>query len=134
MRVFVPVHHAGIGVLDEMAIARQRLVRHALVHDQLYVLDPAVEVRVQVSRERRERDLVLLVVTLVADDFVDRVPEDASSREEAVDEFVPVRDVILPSGALPGLSARANPSCSGSKPTAGKPLKCSPNCMSFSRH
>lgn len=57
----VPVDQTGLRVLDPVAVAGEWSIRRPLFHDQLHVLDTAVEVRVEVSRECGVGNLVLLV-------------------------------------------------------------------------
>lgn len=49
-----------------MGVIRQRSIADALVQDQLHVLHAALEVSMEVSCDRRERDLVLLVGRVLA--------------------------------------------------------------------
>ena len=60
MRVVVPVYQAGFRVLDEVAVVRKSLVDRALLEGELHVSYAAREVRVEISRQRRLCDFVLL--------------------------------------------------------------------------
>lgn len=114
-----------------MAIPRQRPIRGALLHDQLHVLDPTVEMRVEVSWKRGVCDFVLLVGLIFDVGDVDRVTEDTLGREELAHEHVPVREVVL---ALGSLKVSQHDACGHFQMRRTvKPLKCSLNCMSFSK-
>lgn len=56
-----PVHQAGLGVLNAVTISRQRSICHALVYNQLHVLDTAAEMCMEISCNGRIGNLVLLV-------------------------------------------------------------------------
>src|SRR3569833_739544 len=96
-----PVHQARLGVLDEVALSRQRPVRCALIHDQLHVFDTAVEVGVEVAGQCRERYLIVLVGAFAPIHDVERVTEDALRGEKPMNEFNPVRHIVLPFRTLP---------------------------------
>lgn len=84
-----------------MAIVGESTLRRPLVHDQLHIPHATVEVRVEVSRERRIRNLILLLLSLVLPvPHENRMTEDPLLREELLDELVPVVQVILALGTL----------------------------------
>ena len=94
-----PVHHAGLGVFNKMVVTSQRLVHRALVHDELHVLDATLKVGVEVSRQCRIRDLVLLLGRF-AILLMGRVPEYATRSKKPLNEVDPVRHVICVLRAL----------------------------------
>ena len=97
---FKPVHNACFRVLDQVAVPGQWPVGDAPVHDQLHVLDAALEMRMEVSGDGRESDLVLLITILFIVGKVQRVAEYAVGREETVHESRPVGKIILPLWSL----------------------------------
>ena len=101
---FEPIYNAGLSVLNKMAVSWQWPIRGPLVEDQLHVLYPAIELCVEVSREGRECDLILLIVLVFPIYNMDRISEDTSWGEEPMDEFIPVGQIVLTFRALGSIS------------------------------
>jgi hypothetical protein len=87
---FKPVDEAGLGILDAMAIARQRSISHALIQDQLHIPDPTAKVCMEVSRDGRVRNLILLVGRVFGIGDVEGMSENTVGREESDHEAIPV--------------------------------------------
>jgi hypothetical protein len=85
-----PVDKARFCVLYPVTLAGEGAICCALLHDELHVLDTAIEVRVEISRQRGVCDFILLVGLVLDVDNVHRVPEDALGREELLNEAIPV--------------------------------------------
>ena len=79
-----------------MAVSRQRAISDALVHDQLYALDTTSEVCVEVARNRRESNFVLLVTRFLIICNVQSVSEDTINREKLAHKAVPVAEIVSP--------------------------------------
>ena len=101
---FEPVDDAGLRVLDKVTVSWQWPINCSLIKDQLHILHPAIELCVEVSRKRRERDLVLLVVLIFPVYNVNRVSKDTPWGEKPVDKLVPVGQIILTLRALGRIS------------------------------
>lgn len=95
-----PVNETGLGVLDPVAVAWKWPICGSLFHDQLHVLHTTVEVRMEVSREGRVCNLVLLVRLIFDVGNVDGMPEHALWGEELSDKVIPVRQIVLALGSL----------------------------------
>lgn len=101
---FKPRHHARLVGLDHMTAIVGWWELRSLIHDQLDIPDTAVELRVEVSRQRMVSDVVRLLRLLVLICVRYRVPEDAVLGKEHPDEVVPILCIILALRALRVLS------------------------------
>lgn len=86
-----PVNQTSVGVLNTIAVPRQRFVNNTLVHDELHALHTAAEVGVEVSGDRGKGDFVLLIASVLGSlPQVEGVSENTVGGEESSDEHVPV--------------------------------------------
>jgi hypothetical protein len=77
-----------------MTVMRQCSISGTLVQDQLYVLDTAVKVCVEVSRDGGGSYVVLFIGCLAAICNVQGVPKHTLGGEESIDKGRPIRVII----------------------------------------
>ena len=89
--VFKPINEARLVVPYHVAVVGHGPVCCPLVHDQLHRLDPAVEMGMEIPRNRGIRNLIMLLLNLIfAVSDENGMLKGALMRKEPPDEAVPV--------------------------------------------
>lgn len=57
----IPIHKAGLCILDAVTVSWERSICRTLIHDQLYALDAATKMSMEVASNGRVCDFVLFI-------------------------------------------------------------------------